>query len=154
MYPDNLFWNVNLYNICLTIGLLCVIFVLDKYLEKRKVPAKVENFYLIVGVLTIGLGILSANLFQSVYHYIETGVFTFDAGMTFYGGLIGGVIGFFFRFFVFGKDYFQRKRTFQILFGLGGCRAVLYNHRSRFRQTRLSVCGMLLREGDARLSGA
>ena len=113
MYPDNLFWNVNLYNICLTIGLLCVIFVLDKYLEKRKVPAKVENFYLIVGVLTIGLGILSANLFQSVYHYIETGVFTFDAGMTFYGGVLGGIIVFFIGFFVFGKIIFKEKEHFR-----------------------------------------
>ena len=64
MYPDNIFWNFNLYNICLTIGLLCVVIVLDKYLEKRKVPAKVQNFYLIVGVLTIGLGILSAIFFS------------------------------------------------------------------------------------------
>ena len=108
MYPDNLFWNVNLYNICLTIGLLCVIFVLDKYLEKRKVPAKVENFYLIVGVLTIGLGILSANLFQSVYHYIETGVFTFDAGMTFYGGLIGG---FSLSAFSYSERLFSKKKN-------------------------------------------
>lgn len=124
MYPDNLFWDFNLYNICLTIGLIAVVIVLDKYLEHRKVPPKVQNFYLIVGVLTIGLGIICANLTQSIYHYIETGVFTFNAGMTFYGGLIGGIIVFFIGFFVFGKILFKEKENIKYscdLFAVAPC---------------------------------
>ena len=70
MYPDNLFWNVNLYGICLTLGLISAIIVLDKYLTHRKVPGKVQSFYLIVGVVAIFMGIISANLAQSIYQFI------------------------------------------------------------------------------------
>lgn len=112
MYPDNLFWNVNLYSICLTLGLISAIIVLDKYLTHRKVPAKVQSFYLIVGVVAIFMGIISANLAQSIYHFIETGEFKFGkngAGMTFYGGLVGGIIVFFIGFFGFGKIVFKEN---------------------------------------------
>lgn len=115
MYPNNLFWNFNLYNICLTIGLICVVIVLDRYLAKREVPVKVANFYLILGILTVGIGILCANLFQSIYHYIDTGVFTLKAGMTFYGGLIGGIAAFFIGFFIVGKIIFKKKEHFKYM---------------------------------------
>lgn len=124
MYPDNLFWNFNLYNICLSLGLIGAIIVLDKYLTHRKVPAKVQNFYLIVGVVAIALGILSANLVQSIYHFIETGVFEFGVGMTFYGGLIGGTIVFFIGFFCFGPLFFKDKEHIKYssdLFAVAPC---------------------------------
>ncbi len=124
MYPDNLFWNVNLYSICLSIGLIGAIIVLDKYLTHRKVPVKVQNFYLIVGVIAIALGILSANLTQSIYHFIQTGEFRLGVGMTFYGGLAGGAIVFFIGFFVFGKVVFKEKEHIKYcsdLFAVAPC---------------------------------
>lgn len=113
MYPDSLFLDFDLYTICLSVGLVCVILVLDKFLTKRSVPSRVENFYMIIGIIAIGLGILSANLFQSVYRFFETGEFTLDAGMTFYGGLIGGIVVFFICFFAIGKLIFKEKEHFK-----------------------------------------
>ena len=51
------------------------------------------------------MGFLSAILFQSIYDFIETGNFAIG-GMTFIGGLIGGVAAFFvlFKFMVTPKE--------------------------------------------------
>ena len=82
MYPYTLFWDIGLYDICLTIGIIMALFIFDLYMSRRKIPPKVQDFYLLAGVAAIVLGILSAGLFQSVYNWIETGKFAF-MGMTF-----------------------------------------------------------------------
>lgn len=123
MYPYTLFWDIGLYDICLTIGIIMALVIYDLYMSRRKISSKVQNFYLLAGVSAIVLGILSAGLFQSVYNWIETGKFAF-MGMTFYGGLIGGVIVFFAVFFAVGKYLFkenEHKKYFSDLFEVAPC---------------------------------
>ena len=52
------------------------------------------NFSLIVAVFVIVPGYLAAVLFQSWYYYLDTGVFKWGVGATFYGGLIDAVVVF------------------------------------------------------------
>ena len=108
MYPYELFWGIDLYDIFMVIGIISAIIVYDKYIEKRNIPAKVRDFYLIIGVVSIVVGIYSAELFQSLFNYIKTGVFVWQ-GLTFYGGIIGGVATFIICLFAFGKIFFKEK---------------------------------------------
>lgn len=93
MYPYELFLGLTLYDILFFVGVLMALVVYRIYSGKRNVPAKVYNFYLLITIIAISVGYLSAILFQSVYNFIETGVFELR-GMTFLGGLIGGVVTF------------------------------------------------------------
>jgi phosphatidylglycerol:prolipoprotein diacylglycerol transferase len=90
MYPNPIVFGITLYDIMFFIGIFSALAVYRIYTDRRHVPAKVSNFYLILAILSICCGYLSAILFQSVYNFIETGVFRLQ-GMTFLGGLVGGV---------------------------------------------------------------
>ncbi len=123
MYPNVIFGNTTLYDICLVVGIIAALAVYDKYISSRGLPYKVRNFYLIVSVLSIILGIFSAELVQSFYNWIETGVFELG-GMTFYGGLVGGVAFFLLVFFLVGGKVFKNsdhKRYFEDLLDLLPC---------------------------------
>ena len=108
MYPYDLFFDIDLYDIFMMIGLISAIIVYDLYVSKRDIPAKVQNFYLFLGVISIVVGLFSATLFQSVFNWIETGVFEWR-GMTFYGGVIGGVATFLIGLFAVGGKIFKEK---------------------------------------------
>jgi phosphatidylglycerol:prolipoprotein diacylglycerol transferase len=78
-------------------GILAAV-LLFKFLTKRfKVADKPYNFYSMLGLLSIAAGLVCAFLFQQVYNLIEAainGTKYRAAGVTFYGGLIGGVLTF------------------------------------------------------------
>lgn len=97
MYPDYLITiggkgYVTLYGIMIAIGILCCFITLTVYVKKKNVDEKIADFVFYVAIIAIALGFLSATLFQSVYNYIEDPSHGFEfGGMTFIGGLIGGV---------------------------------------------------------------
>ena len=72
MYPYELFLGITLYDILFFVGVLMALVVYRIYSGKRNVPAKVYNFYLLITIIAISVGYLSAILFQSVYNFIET----------------------------------------------------------------------------------
>ena len=96
MYPFAIiklgdFLSINLYDILFLLGLVAALIVFDRLCIKKKVPNSVNKFYYILSIVSIGLGVVSAMLFQSVYNWIEKGFQDFELkGMTFMGGLIGG----------------------------------------------------------------
>ena len=108
MYSDtllNLFGKdmVTLYGICIAIGVLCCVLVLFKF-AKGKVEESFIDFLFYNGIVAIAIGFVSACLFQAIYAYIENpeaGFDLFNSGMTFIGGLIGGVASFLVGYFVF-----------------------------------------------------
>lgn len=92
----------------IVIGVVAAIIVFRVFSDLKKAPTKVFNFFLIIIVVSIVIGFLAAILFQSIYNLIESGVWKWS-GMTFFGGLIGGVLCFFLFYFAVGHFVFRRK---------------------------------------------
>ena len=102
----NAFFTVNgkeygsMYGVCIAIGILCCFIMLSVYVKKKKIDQKIADFVFYDAIIAIALGFLSATLFQSVYNYFENPSAGFEfGGMTFIGGLIGGVAVFLIIYF-------------------------------------------------------
>ncbi len=109
MLPDRIFGIFYMYGLMIAIGILICLAILFHYGKKKKIEEKFMDFVFYNTVISIALGFGSATLFQSVYNYIahpENG-FEFK-GMTFLGGLIGGVATFLIVYFIFRKRYKAR----------------------------------------------
>lgn len=103
--------KVNLYGVCIAIGILACIFVLYFYTKKKGVPEEVQDYTFFIAIAAIGFGFLAAKFFQAVYDWIETGVFDFyHAGITVMSGLIGGTALFLLIYFGIGKYVFKGKK--------------------------------------------
>ena len=110
MYPYPLFGVIDLYWIFIIVGVLGAFLFLRIFSSKLNIPAKVFNFLLLNGILTVVVGYLFAILFQDFYHLIDTGEWSWNAGATFYGGLIGGTL-FFILFYLFGGKLFFKDNS-------------------------------------------
>lgn len=99
MHPQPLFTmgslEVYLYGICMALGIISCFGFLMYTMWKKNFNDEATDKILLIGVFGTGFGILSAALFQGLYNYIDnpTGGFNLS-GMTFIGGLIGGVLSF------------------------------------------------------------
>lgn len=115
MLPDFSFLGMDLYTLCITVGLVLVLLFVDFVCVKKGFSVALQRGVLLAGVAAMTFGFVCATLFQSVYNYLETGVFRWR-GMTFYGGFIGGVALFLpLYFFVIGrfcKDQNEPKKRF------------------------------------------
>ncbi len=115
MCPDpiisfNLFGKtegIHLYGVLISVGLLLCFAVLFLYARRLKYDPNFIDFIFYVGIASIIVGFGSAALFQAFYNFIETGVFEFS-GITFLGGLIGGVVTFLTLYMIFRKRYNTR----------------------------------------------
>ena len=104
MYPNELFnifgVSVDLYTICFLVGVIaCLIFTIIA-MKKCGYSSTARDAIIIIGIFAIMIGLLSAALFQAFYNLIAGRGFTFE-GMTFIGGLIGGVISFLGIYFLY-----------------------------------------------------
>ena len=123
MYTQKLFLGLTAYDILICIGII-VCFVSFGYIaDKRKLRAKTQNFALICGVVAIGAGIGSAVLFQALYNIKKLGRFEISktTGMTFYGGLIGGVVMFLILWFFVGGYVLKEGENKNSFFTLASC---------------------------------
>lgn len=105
------------YLVMMVIGMIFALFILRTYSEKMGIPYKTFNFYLIIGVVSIVIGLVSAFLFQQIYNYIDDmkhGREFYARGLTFMGGLIGGVVTFLLGVKLFGKEE-DRKYFFKVI---------------------------------------
>ncbi len=97
MYPDALFsigsLNVYAYGLCMAVGIIaCFVFLLLTFQAKNFDDESTDKM-LLIGIISTGLGVLFAMLFQALYDYIDNPSSGFElGGMTFLGGLIGGVV--------------------------------------------------------------
>ena len=119
MYPYELLegTGIDLYVIFILLGVISSFVTARALSGVVKMSDKVFNFVLITAVVAIGLGWLSAMLFQAFYHFLATGEFEF-VGQTFYGGLIGGVVTFLLVYFGFGRIIFKDKAHIKDFDGL------------------------------------
>ena len=104
MYPNELFHigsiSIDLYSICFLVGILACFIYTYLAMKKSGYSVTARDTILIIGIFAIMFGILSAALFQAFYNLIAGKGFTFQ-GMTFIGGLIGGVVTFLGLYFLY-----------------------------------------------------
>ncbi len=81
------------YGVCIALGLLLCGATLFFLIKKRGMPELLFDTYLTAALVGVVVGFGGAILFQTFYNYLATGEWNWG-GMTFMGGLIGGVIGF------------------------------------------------------------
>ena len=110
MYPDKIFGLFHLYGLMIGLGILACFGILYLYGKKKNVEENFMDFVFYNTIIAIGLGFFSAALFQATYNYIENPEAGFDlgGGITFIGGLIGGVISFLVGYAIFRKRYKAR----------------------------------------------
>ncbi|MBR7078802.1 MAG: hypothetical protein IKI41_08645, partial [Clostridia bacterium] len=65
MYPYELFWGIDLYSIFLLAGVLAAFLVFRICADRRKMTARLQNFILFDGCLSVVAGYLGAVLAQA-----------------------------------------------------------------------------------------
>ncbi len=110
MYPYELFLDITLYDILVMLGVIAAFAVFMLYADRIKLPKQIQLLVLISGAVGVALGFAAAGLMQSIYFYIENGVFKWQ-GMTFYGGLVGGAAFFLGTYFLVGKLWLKKSET-------------------------------------------
>ncbi len=104
MYPDKIFGLFTLYGLMIAVGILACFGVLFHYGKKRKVNESFIDFVFYNGIASIIVGFGSAALFQATYNYIDDPDAGFKfGGITFIGGLIGGIACFLIVYFSLRK---------------------------------------------------
>lgn len=101
MYPEKIFGLFYLYGLMISVGLI-IAFVLLFFLGKKKnVDESFMDFIFYNGIASVVVGFGAAALFQATYNYIENPEAGFKfGGITFIGGLIGGVVCFLAVYFI------------------------------------------------------
>lgn len=99
MNPDPLFYvfgqGIYAYGICMAVGILACFAFLMFTLWYKNFDEKSTDAVLLIGLFGTGFGIFMAMLVQSILNYAADPAAGFRlAGMTFMGGLIGGVVSF------------------------------------------------------------
>ena len=99
-----------MYGVMIAVGILVGFGCLTNYAKKLGIDEKFTDFVFFNGIAAIAVGFGSAALFQATYNYIEhpQAGFRFDGGITFLGGLIGGVVTFLLSYAIFRKKYSAR----------------------------------------------
>lgn len=105
MYPDTIFLGMDMYSICIAVGVLVVLLLADRMGIKRGFSVGLQKLLIIAIVGGVSIGFFGGIFFQAIYHWIDTGVFTMKAGMTFYGGLIFGAGAVLLCWFVLSKSF-------------------------------------------------
>ena len=104
MYPNELFnifgLSIDLYAICFLLGIIACFVYTSIALKKCGYSPTASDTILVIGIVAIMVGLLSGALFQAFYNLIAGRGFRFE-GMTFIGGLIGGVVSFLGIYFLY-----------------------------------------------------
>lgn len=130
MLPDPIIqignYTVYMYGLMIAVGILVGSFVLYFYGKKKGLDESFLDFCFFDSIGAIFFGFASAALFQAVYNYIEdpSAGFSFGGGITFIGGLIGGVVFFLAVYFIFRKKL--KGRLLQMI-SLAPC-VILVDH--------------------------
>ncbi len=96
MYPYDIIFGLDLYDILLVLGFFGALLIFRHWADARKLPTKLQNLCIGGALGALVGGYMSAVLFQALYNFLDGEAFaiTSSTGATFYGGLIGGVIVF------------------------------------------------------------
>ncbi len=103
MYPYEIFPGFDFYALFYLLALVSAILILRLMGDRLGWEAKVYNLALGSTVAAIIVGYAASIITQSVYDWIKTGDFRLGTGMTFYGGLTGGILSFLAVYFLAGR---------------------------------------------------
>ena len=107
MLPDKIFGIFYMYGLMIAVGILACFGVIFYYGKKKKIEEKFIDFIFYNAIASIVVGFGAAALFQATYNYIENpkAGFNLGGGITFIGGLIGGIACFLTVYAIFRKRY-------------------------------------------------
>ncbi len=95
--------DIDMYTVWFMVGIIaCLIFTIIA-MKICGYSKTASDAIIIIGIFAIIIGLLFGMLFQAFYDYLSnpSGGFKLDGGMTFIGGLIGGVIAFLGLYFLY-----------------------------------------------------
>lgn len=120
MYPYKIFLDLTIYDILICLGIIVAFAVFGFLADKRKIKVKLQRLVIVCGSAAIGVGLVSASFFQALYNIPKRGGFEFlfkigedgkielvNTGITFYGGIIGGVAAFLLVYFIAGRFIYK-----------------------------------------------
>jgi len=102
MYPK-IFGVIDSYSALVVIGLVAAFVLLFVFLRYKKTTQSEIIDIIICGSFAVVCGLIFSILFQNLYVFIQdSNSYQWTWGMTFYGGLFGGVLGYLliYRFFI------------------------------------------------------
>ena len=102
MCTNSMFLGISWWSIWIVVGIILCLLAYDKLCAVRGITARANKFYYLLGIVAIVCGFLSASLVQSIYNYIDTKVWSWG-GVTFMGGMYGGVLTFVIGGLLFAK---------------------------------------------------
>jgi len=108
---------IDMYSFMIALGIVACFVYLEIYYRKKKAPRLLVSAFEINGVVAIAMGFVFANLFQNLYDFLENpSTFAWSWSLTFYGGLIGGVLSFLLGyFFLIRKKFGPQMRDLLVI---------------------------------------
>ncbi len=107
-------WIIDTYSLMIFLGVIACFVLFWLFRKKHNISEKFTYDIFLLACAAITVGILSAVLFQLLFDAIKGAIR--GTAMTFYGGLVGGVITFLLGYFlVIKKRYPEAKFTSDIL---------------------------------------
>lgn len=105
MYPT-IFGFIDSYVLMIILGVIAAFIVLLIYFIKRQLTRNEVIDILLCGVAAVFFGIVFACLFENLYEFVQDpSNYKWTWGLTFYGGLFGGVLGFLLIYFLYYKKH-------------------------------------------------
>lgn len=92
--------DIDMYTVWFMVGIIACLIYTVIAMKKCGYSRSASDVIIIIGLFSISFGLLFAMLFQAFYNLIAGKGFKFE-GMTFIGGLIGGVIAFLGLYFLY-----------------------------------------------------
>jgi phosphatidylglycerol:prolipoprotein diacylglycerol transferase len=124
MYPYKIIFDLTLYDILICVGIVAAFMIFGFLADKGKIKVKHQKLAIVCGCVGIAIGLVSASFFQALYNIPQRGGFEFlfkiteegkielvNTGITFYGGVIGGVAAFLLVYFIAGIFVYRKTDT-------------------------------------------
>lgn len=108
-------WIFDTYSIMILIGVIACFMLLWFYSKKRKIDEKYTLDIMILGCVSIVIGFGFAVFFQFIFDLLKDINGIRFGAMTFYGGLIGGVISFILIYKFWIKKFYPEQKLNDIL---------------------------------------
>ena len=100
-------WIFDTYSIMLFIGVLLCLLLYRHYAKSNNINSKYTYDILLLGCISVFTGLIFASLFQLLFDLLKENSTNQLFSMTFYGGLVGGVICFLLGYFLIIKKRYK-----------------------------------------------
>lgn len=102
-------WIFDTYSIFLLIGVIACFYIFYLYGKKNNFSRKYIYDILLLACVAIMSGLLFAFLFQKLFDILKDNKINAIGSMTFFGGLVGGVLGFIVGYFLIIKKHYPDR---------------------------------------------